>query len=104
MIPCLKDKGDDIRYDLMGEFCPYVIYSGEDKESMYPFTIRTTKEDAVKTAKLMSTYPVPVGLFIEVAYLPDKNDMSNKEVLWSKFIEPTEPKKKPYRMFDGRKF
>jgi hypothetical protein len=103
MIPFLTKK-DDIRYDLMGEFCPYVIYSGETENSLYPFTICPTKEDAIKTAELMSSYSVPVGLFIKVVYMPDKNDMSNQEVLWSKFIEPVKPKTKPCQMFDGRKF
>ena len=80
---------DDIRYDLMGEFCPYVIYSGESADSMYPFTISANKEEAIKLAELMSTYPVSVGLFIEVAYVPDKTDMTNREIVWSKYLEPT---------------
>lgn len=89
MIPYLTEKDDDIRYDLMGDFCPYVLYSGETKESMYPFTISTNKEDAIKTAERVSSFPIPVGLFVEVVYMPDKTDINNREVLWSKYVEPT---------------
>lgn len=89
MIYCLVEKDDDIRWDIMGGFAPYVIYSGENEDSLAPFEAYYDKESAIETAELMSTFPPPVKCFIKVFYMPDKKDIAkNVELLWSKLVEP----------------
>jgi hypothetical protein len=80
------NKNTDIRYDMDGSFWPWVVYTGETTDSLYPFNSYSRREDAIKAAEEISSFTPPVGLFVTVFYMPDKMNLTNREEVWSKYV------------------
>ena len=81
------DKNTDIRYDIDGSFWPWVVYTGEDVDSLYPFNSYSRRDDATEAAEIISSFSPPVDIFVKVFYMPDKRDCSVREEVWSKYVK-----------------
>lgn len=63
---------------------PYVIFSGETKNDLYPVGAAPTKEEAISRAKALALLGKvkPEYKCAEAVYMPEDDDDTN-EVVWS---------------------
>ena len=63
---------------------PYIIFTGETKDSLYPVSAILTKEEAISRAKALALLGTTNSKYkcVEAVYMPEHDDDTN-EVVWS---------------------